>query len=226
MFEDPAIRPQLQRPDYRNAAGERVPSVTTVIGATFAKPALTAWANRLGMQGMDSERYRDERAGEGSVMHALIHAHLRREEADLSPFSPTARAGGRVGFLRWRRDWLDHQVLSPIASEHSLVSERHQYGGTPDLIAGVSGRVELLDWKTSKRVYVEHLVQAAAYAAMAWEHGHQVRAVRVVAVSTEADGAMHEVVMPVEDTRPYFAAFLAALRLYRRAKALAEVVPA
>lgn len=149
-------------------------------------------------------------------MHAYIEAHMRGEEADLSPFSPRARAAGLIGYIRWRRDWLDHHQVTPLATEQVMVSERHQYGGTPDLIARVDGVVTLLDWKTSKQVYVEHLVQTAAYAAMAWEHRFPIEAIRVLAISTEADGEIHETSIGVADARPFFEAFLAALRLHRR----------
>lgn len=222
MFDDPALKPKLKRQGYYLQDGTRVPSVTTIIGATFAKPALTAWANRLGLQGIDSDTVRDQRAGEGSCMHEHIRAHLRLEDPDLSPFSPSAKAAGLMGFLRWRREWFDRHDVQVVEIERPLVSEQHRYGGTPDLIACVDGRLELLDWKTSKQVYREHLVQAAAYAAMAWELGHRIEAVRVVAVSTEADGEVKEHVVGVLDVRPHFQAFLAALRLYRHMAALGQ----
>jgi len=219
-FLDPAAKPALSRPIYRTSDGTRVPSVTTVIGATFAKPGLTKWANRLGLQGEDSEAYRDQRAAEGSCVHEHIRAHLTVSDPDLEPFAPRTRAAGVVGYLRWKREWLLAHDVEAVEIERPMVSERHGYGGTPDLIARVDGRLELLDWKTSAAIYREHVVQAAAYAAMAWGNGHAIEAVRVVSVSTEAGGLVKERVETVTDVRPHFEAFLAALRLYQRMAAL------
>ena len=44
-----------------------------------------------------------------------------------------------------------------------LISEVHQYGGTPDAIGSLDDKLCLLDWKTSNSVYTDHLVQIAAY---------------------------------------------------------------
>ena len=64
------------------------------------------------------------------------------------------------GFLRWVENW----KVEPLYVEKNMVSEKHQYGGTPDLIAEVNGKVALVDWKTSKeRLYPTIFIQLAAY---------------------------------------------------------------
>lgn len=219
-FTDPALRPETpRRQPYRLADGTRVPSVTAVLGRVIAKPSLTRWANRLGMQGIDAEDVRDQRAAEGTVLHTYIEAHLRGNDPDLSPFSPSAKAGGLVAFLRWRRSWFDRHAVEPLEIERRMVSERRGYGGTPDLIARVDGRLELLDWKTSREVSTEHLVQVAAYAALAWEHGHRVVAVRVVRAGCDADGTYGEHVLTLAESMPYWRTFQAALALWRALEA-------
>jgi hypothetical protein len=40
--------------------------------------------------------------------------------------------------------------VNPIEQETSLVSEAHQCGGTPDLIAHVKNRIAMVDFTTSK----------------------------------------------------------------------------
>lgn len=67
-------------------------------------------------------------------------------------------------FLAWAKD----ADLRPIAAEVVVYSDTNQYAGTADLIALVNGESTLLDWKTSKRVYVTHLMQCVAYQ-VAWQ---------------------------------------------------------
>lgn len=43
------------RPEYRSSTGVRQPSVTTVIGAVLAKPALIEWAYRKGIEALGNE---------------------------------------------------------------------------------------------------------------------------------------------------------------------------
>ena len=72
-------------------------------------------------------------------------------------------------FLAWAKD----ADLQPIAAEVVLYSDINQYAGTADLIALVNGKPTLLDWKTSKRVYVTHKMQCVAYQVAWQEMGNQ-----------------------------------------------------
>jgi len=53
-------------------------------------------------------------------------------------------------------------------TEITLVSEAHRFGGTPDAIGYLDGKLCLLDWKTSNAVYSDYLIQLAAYKVL-WE---------------------------------------------------------
>jgi hypothetical protein len=73
-------------------------------------------------------------------------------------------------FLAWRKE---HDVRA-IASEQSLVSDAHQYGGTLDIIAWVDGARCLLDFKTCKtagEVYLDQRLVMAAHGAL-WHEKH------------------------------------------------------
>ncbi len=52
-----------------------------------------------------------------------------------------------------------------------MVSERHQYGGTPDLIAMINNGIGLVDFKTGKAVYAEMKVGLAAHGNL-WNETH------------------------------------------------------
>jgi hypothetical protein len=59
--------------------------------------------------------------------------------------------------------WESMTKLEIIEQEMQLVSEQYQFGGCPDAIGLVNGELCLVDWKTSKGVYQDYLIQLAAY---------------------------------------------------------------
>lgn len=214
------------RPDYRTLSGKKVPSVTTVLG-TIAKPWLVRWANGLGLRGIDSTQYVDETAVVGTLAHAWIEHHLRGEKFPrelMSEFSAEHEAGARnawAAYLEWRKA---HTVV-PLLVEAQLVSERMRVGGTVDLLAEVDGRLEVVDFKTSVRVYDSHVVQLAAYRSLLEEHGHRVEAVRVVLLPRDGDEVSAQALLNgrtpslerervLEDTSHELKVFEAARALY------------
>lgn len=210
----PAKRLRDQRPTYRTADGRRVPSVTTIL-SVIAKPQLTEWANRLGLQGINSTTHVNELAGAGTLAHAAIEAALKGvpiSDALVQEFSQEERDMGRRAwrnFVAWRRD----HDLQPRLVEHQIVSETMRVGGTIDCYARIDGRLAVLDFKSSARVYDSHLVQLAAYRALLEEAGHQVDEVRVVLIPRDEGKAPSESV--VIDTAKYHAVFEMAAELYR-----------
>ena len=63
-------------------------------------------------------------------------------------------------FLEW---WQANQ-FKPLYQEKTMVSEKHRYGGCPDLVAyDHKGRLCMIDFKTSDGVYGDYLYQLGAY---------------------------------------------------------------
>jgi hypothetical protein len=73
-----------------------------------------------------------------------------------------------------------------LAQEVSLVSEKHQYGGTPDTIALIDGRRGLLEFKSSPKPYPDHLVAMAAHGRL-WEERYP---------DQPLDGGYHLIILP------------------------------
>lgn len=198
---------------YKNAAGKRVPGVTTVLGL-LNKPALLKWAWQLGKDGLEMERTRQAAADIGTVAHALCEAHLRGMELDRSNIAPDMIDKAETSFLRFL-DWWDKEGLEVIHSELEMVSESMQVGGTLDILAKrADGRLVVIDLKTSKGIYDEMLVQAATYSAMYEEcHGAPVSDVFIVRIGKELADDLE--VRPVAQRAERVAAF-AALAEARR----------
>lgn len=170
---------------YKNAAGKRVPGVTTVLGI-LNKPALLKWAWQQGRDGKELDRTREIAADIGTVAHALCEAHLRGMELERGNIAPDVIGKAETSFLRFL-DWWDRQALTPMHCELQMVSERWQCGGTLDVLCErKDGALVLVDLKTSKGIYDEMLIQVATYAAMYEEcHGRAVDECFVVRIGKE-----------------------------------------
>jgi len=171
---------------YKLADGTIVPGVTTILGV-LAKPALIGWANRLGLEGIDSTKYVDEKADIGTCCHYLIECDLKGTEPDVSEFSPAVLDEASNGFLKWL-DWKSGHGLELLGSELSLVSETYRYGGTVDVYCELDSVPTLLDIKTSgSGIWPEMKHQVAAYARLLEENGNRVQEVYILRVGRNED---------------------------------------
>ncbi len=147
---------------YLLANGREVPGTTTALGV-MNKPALLAWAWKLGTQNIDYRKVRDMAADTGTLAHFLCECHLKEQEPDTSDFSPNDLAKAENAYIKFL-SWWDGNGFELVASEAQLVSAKLEYGGTLDIVAkDKEGILHLCDIKTSKAVYDEYFFQCAAY---------------------------------------------------------------
>lgn len=166
---------------YFNAKGTRLPGVTTVLSVNLGwnKDALKFWANREGLAGREIRRdwggsTMTRAADIGTTVHTMIEAHLLGQcpklvAADLltllSCDEDREKAKRGFGnFMRWHRG----TTIRVVATEVFGVDEAYQTGFCLDALAledGEDGTPELtlLDWKSSKGTYADHVIQVAAY---------------------------------------------------------------
>lgn len=167
--------------------GQKVPSVTTVLGM-LDKPGVAYWTARVTAEGAwklarrrgymlpeepeefvrdlkrfgyDSRSQMDKAAARGTAVHEVLEGWIKEERIPVATEHPKHVAGyvrGLAKFLIERR---------PVFYESEVLvgSATHGYAGTRDtvcVLAGAEGR-ELLDLKTSKRIYPEYFLQVEAY---------------------------------------------------------------
>lgn len=212
-----AVPRAKQHTVYKTRDGKRVPGATTILGV-IAKPALVRWANNLGLQGIDSTKYVDALADIGTLAHAMILEDLGGEPVNRNEWSSQQLDRAENCALKWLGLGLR---IEPIAIEKPLVSELYGYGGTTDLVGTVDGVLEIVDIKTSKAIYDDHIYQAAAYRQLAIENGYDVpKRVRVVQVGRSDDeGDVSQRIATGDELDRYWGVFLAALHLYNAQKA-------
>jgi hypothetical protein len=173
---------------YYTSDGQLVPGVTTIINQ-LDKPALLAWAYNCGVQGIDFRKYRDKSADVGTCGHYLIECHLKGENPDLDIYSKDTinlAENAYIKFLEWEKEV---GGIKLIHSERGLVSEKHRYGGTLDIIAVIQGQIELIDIKTGSGIYDTMAMQLAAYRQLGAENGIEFERSRIVRVGrSEEEG--------------------------------------
>lgn len=175
---------------YRLEDGTIVPGVTTILGI-LNKPALVPWANKLGLQGIDSSKYVDEKAAIGTLAHEMIADYLRGMETDTSEYSKVQIDQAENAILAFF-EWEKYHHVGPILVEEPMVSERFGFGGTVDCLGLVNGELCLLDFKTSRGIFPEMLTQVAAYQQLLMEHGHLPTKAIMLRIGRTADEGFEE----------------------------------
>lgn len=174
---------------------------------------------------------KEEAAGIGTLVHAVIEAHIKHkleipgyENPPEMPVSPVMQ-NAYGAFLEWEKE---HEVKY-LYSEKKICHPKWGYAGTLDFEAVIDGELCIGDLKTSNGLYDEFRLQTAAYLEARKAETHQNYKARWcvrVGKETKKDKNGNEMVefeakkYPKEDQKPDFQAFTAALTLYRRIKEL------
>ena len=148
---------------YALEDGTKVPGVTTVLGGLgWNKNQLMWWAWSQGKDGLDFRSTSQTAADIGTVAHAMVEADINKQDIDLSGYPSEIVAAARPAFAAWRA-WAEGASCTIVATEAELVSKEHRFGGCLDAVAFIGGKLQILDFKTSKAVYTDHICQIAAY---------------------------------------------------------------
>lgn len=202
---------------YKNQAGKRVPGVTTIL-SVLNKPALVKWANNLGLQGIDSTKYRDKMGDIGTLAHQMIMCHFLGKQCDMSEYSKDdidKAENALLSFFEWEKN----NKVDPILVEEPLVSEIYGYGGTIDLYAKLNGSPWLIDFKTSKALYSDMSHQVAAYQQLLNENSHLVGKVRILRIGRdESEGFEDKVIANLETHWKIFEHCLAIYQLNKEVR--------
>lgn len=155
---------------YKDSAGKRVPSVTTILSRFKDSGGLLYWANQAGLDGLTLDEARTPAATAGTMAHDLVEAHINgHDEPELRGDKDTI-ANARAAFDTYLK-WQEVTNLTIRHTEVSLVSDKHKFGGRLDAIGLVGNELVMIDWKTSNSVYADYLLQLAGYKIL-WEENY------------------------------------------------------
>jgi hypothetical protein len=139
---------------------------------------------------------KQEAADIGSVCHRVFEAKLQGEDPKLPlVIDPLVSPNFTAEMIEQANNaaaaglrFIDEHEIKVVQAEAPRWSPTHGYIGTGDLIAWIDGKLSVLDWKTSKRLYATVRLQLSAYKqAYEEEYPGQVIEQRV-AVNTGKDG--------------------------------------
>jgi hypothetical protein len=207
---------------YRNAAGDKIPGTTTIIGRFKESGGLLQWAFKQGQSGA-SHLYeqRDQAAQSGTIAHDMIEAHILKSRYVVPSDAPESVVLKAQNAFAQFVEWLEHTRLKIIATEQAYVSEALQFGGTIDAI-GVDSKdhIVLLDWKTSGGVYTDFLLQLAAYALLLEECKSEwtPQGFHLLRVSKESADFAHHYYGELADAKASFVLMRDLYRLDQRLK--------
>jgi genome maintenance exonuclease 1 len=147
---------------YVTPSGQRLPSVTTVLGA-MKKKEIMAWRRRVGE--VEANRVSKLATGRGNRVHTLAEKYLLNETIEWKKEMPDA--------IEMFQSIVPHfdKINNIHYMEQALWSEKIGLAGRVDLIAEWEGKLSVIDFKTSKRIKTEdkiqdYFAQCVAYAMM------------------------------------------------------------
>jgi hypothetical protein len=205
---------------YHNRAGDPIPGTHDPISRFTDKTRLMYWAHKQGRLGIPLN---DPTAIDiGSTVHLMAeHDLFDRDDgvilqAAYSRLKHEADIAKAITCFNEYRAWRTRVWLDPIAIEEALVSERLQYGGTPDLVAWAGNRRGIKDFKTSTEVYLEHLLGLAGHMGL-WNENfpdQPIETCSIILLPKDGSG-FRECVWDAADLAPYWQQFQLQLACYR-----------
>lgn len=155
----------------------------------------------------------------GTECHELIEWNLHRDLGELTGAQPVIGDKAAIAFAAYER-WRLQAGLTPKKIEQTVWSRTHGYAGTMDLYGHIASldAYAILDWKTSKGIYEEMLLQSAAYVMALCEMGHaeagKTYGMIVRFPKTENDPQFEVRVIPPDEIAHLFESFLSVKRVW------------
>lgn len=143
---------------FFNDEGQEIPSITQIL-SIINKKGLLKWANYLGFKRIDCDKYLNEKAMIGTLLHDRISKFLNGEE--YKPHISMEIEKTVKTLFDYFMQWYEISNMKLIYSEKMY--NNNKYGGIVDLLCEINGEVYLIDFKTSKRIHGSQLLQLAGY---------------------------------------------------------------
>ena len=191
--------------------GSRLPSVTTILGATKDQQFLKEWKAKVGEA--EAERIKNLSSRRGTSMHKFLEAYVTGVGYDdLTELgrqaSPMAQKVIEMG-------------LAPVEEYYGAEVTLYYpglYAGSTDLVCSHNGKETIVDFKQSNRPkrkeWVEdYYLQIAAYA-MAHDHVHGSQIRQGVIMMCTPDLYYQEFIITDHELRQYKHKFLKRLDMY------------
>lgn len=146
--------------------GIPVPRVSNILKECISKEFLISWAARLGTQQYMIEK--NKATTIGTRVHEMIENYLLTgNDLNLSyKIVPNYIKSVNIAYNNFKL-WVDNINNLGYKIEKILATEQEvtcpYYGGTIDCIMKINGAIYIIDFKTSKQISYEYIIQTCAY---------------------------------------------------------------
>lgn len=157
---------RLKNFDTYEFNGIPVPRVSNILKECISKEFLISWAARLGMKQYMIEK--NKATTIGSRVHEMIEYYLvNGTDLDLGyKIAPGYIKNVNIAYNNFK-SWLDNINRLGYKIEKILAIEKEvtcpYYGGTIDCIMQINNAIYIIDFKTSKQISYEYIIQTCAY---------------------------------------------------------------
>ena len=197
-----------------DVGNEKLPSVTTILGATKSqdsKQSIANWQAKVGME--QATRIRDQAASRGTNMHKHLEAHVMGAgHLDLTPEGKIAKAMADVIIAKGFKD------LQEIWGSEVVVYYPGLYAGATDVVGVYDYEDSIIDFKQSnkpkRKEWIEdYFLQGSAYA-MAHNEMFGTDIKTIVIMMCTHDGKYLEFVIEQDEFDEYISKWLDKLKEY------------
>lgn len=203
-------------------------------GDTYTVPMRMADHEKLVMDAKSAHKEKLEAAGIiGNIAHNWIESYIKallanNESSTRDILANLPHDERAKNCCKAALDWMSQHGVVWISTEKKVYSRRHKYAGTMDGLCYVSScgdpaccpepfldRLSVADWKSSNYLYMEYMLQTAAYqAAYMEEHGAEIEDRWVIRLGKD-DGDFEPWHMESNCLDEDFDGFLECLKLTR-----------
>ena len=146
---------------YTLPNGNKVPSITTVVGAQ-KKKHIMAWRKRVGEA--EANRISNKASRRGTKLHTICENYINNESDYYGDVMPDVKS-----MFKTIKPVIDKYINNIHYQEQSLWSTKLQLAGRVDLIAEFDGVLSVIDFKTSSKIkekedIPDYFQQCTAYA--------------------------------------------------------------
>lgn len=149
------------------------PSVTWIVSYAPKGIGYYKWLAEHGWD--EAESIKKERGKYGSRVHKAVESLLNGEKIEMNtefadPYTGELQSltfqeyDAVLSFADW---WAElntkHDDIEIIEIEHTIWNEQEDFAGTIDLILRIDGEYWIIDFKTSKYIWMSHEMQVSAY---------------------------------------------------------------
>ena len=148
---------------YTTPNGDRLPSVTTVLGLR-KKESILEWRKKVGEE--EANRISSKASGRGTRVHKLCENYIQNDENYAANAMPDA-----FQMFKSIKPIIDKNINNIHYQEQSMWSTKIGMAGTTDLIAEFDGTLSVIDFKTSakykkKEWITDYFTQCSTYSLM------------------------------------------------------------